>query len=61
MSEYKKIKNFKKYQKHYFDKGYVLIKNFFSKKECLKAVKWLESKNHNKLANHGQNRNLECL
>ena len=50
MSEYKKIKNFKKYQKHYFDKGYVLIKNFFDKKDCLKAVKWLNSKNHNKLA-----------
>ena len=37
-------------QKHYFDKGYVLIKNFFDKKDCLKAVKWLNSKNHNKLA-----------
>ena len=38
MSEYKKIIKFKKYQKHYLDKGYVLIKNFFDKKDWLKPI-----------------------
>ena len=50
MKNHRNIKNFKKYHKQYKEKGFVLIKNFFSKKECLKAVKWLESKNHNRLA-----------
>ena len=50
MKNQKKIINFKKYYTHYQDKGYVLVKNFFDKKECLKAAKWLQSKNHKKLA-----------
>ena len=49
MQTYKNIKNFKKHQKHYRDKGFVLVKNFFDKKDCIKAAKWLKSKNHNKL------------
>ncbi len=50
MQSNKNIKNFKKYYKYYQDNGYVLIKNFFNKKDCANATKWLQSKNHKKLA-----------
>lgn len=40
----------KNYQKEYEKNGFVLIKNFIDKSKCIKALKWLKSKNKKKLA-----------
>ena len=50
MKTHKNTKKINKYINQYNEKGFVLVKNFFSKKVCEKAVKWLNSKNHKKLA-----------
>lgn len=36
---------------HFKQKGYVVIKNFFSKKKCIDASRWLHKQNPKKLAN----------
>ena len=46
----KNIKKFNKYLRHFDKHGYVLIKNFFTKKDCESAAKWLRRKNQKKLA-----------
>ena len=50
MTNMKTINTLKKYQKEYEKNGFVLIKNFIDKSKCVKALKWLNSKNKKKLA-----------
>lgn len=44
-------KKLKLLRQEYYKSGYLLMKNFVNKKECAAALKWMNSKNHNKLAN----------
>jgi|TARA_Y100000294_G_C8516695_1_gene321164 ectoine hydroxylase len=50
MQKHKNIKKFSKYLSEFEKKGFVLVKNFFKKKSCEKAARWLKFKNQKKLA-----------
>ena len=50
MQKHKNIKKFSKYLGEFEKKGFVLVKNFFKKKSCEKAARWLKFKNQKKLA-----------
>jgi len=50
MKTHKNIKKFNKYFSEFESKGFVLVKNFFKKKNCEKAAKWLKFQNPKKLA-----------
>ena len=41
----------KKYYKSYHSNGFILLKNFINKNECLKAANWLNSQDQKKFAN----------
>ena len=50
MKTHKNINKFNKYFCQFHDKGFVVVKNFFKKKDCEKAAKWLKSQNPRKFA-----------
>ena len=45
----KNIKDIKKFKKKFNKDGYIIVRNFFKKKNCLNAARWLKKQDQKKL------------
>lgn len=47
----KNIKDIKKFKKKFNKDGYIIVRNFFKKKDCLNAARWLKKQDPKKIIN----------